>query len=84
MAQSGSAPALGAGGRRFEPSRPDHLIGGRNMSWYLFILVFLLNYYGIGLIVAGVLQWISAERKINWKGIFKAALVWPKFFWHGW
>ena len=24
MAQSGSAPALGAGGRRFKSSRPDH------------------------------------------------------------
>ena len=27
VAQPGSAPALGAGGRRFKSSRPDHGIG---------------------------------------------------------
>src|SRR5262249_52061789 len=28
VAQPGSAPALGAGGRRFKSSRPDHSVGG--------------------------------------------------------
>ncbi len=29
MAQPGSAPALGAGSRRFKSSRPDHKVGFR-------------------------------------------------------
>ncbi len=35
MAQPGSAPALGAGSRRFKSSRPDHKVGFRveGLGW---------------------------------------------------
>ena len=34
VAQSGSAPVLGTGGRKFESCRPDHFIKRINQHWH--------------------------------------------------
>lgn len=34
LAQLGSAPALGAGGRRFESSIPDHGVNMKNLTYH--------------------------------------------------
>ena len=37
MAQPGSAPVLGTGGRKFESYRPDHFLKQRTKQFFLII-----------------------------------------------